>query len=282
MTICERLVVKFGILGPLTMHDKGVSCLPTAPKQRQLMALFLLNANTFVPLEAAVEELWEGRPPRTVVPTLQTYVLQIRRALAAAPSLGSMSAAHRILSTGNRGYFLVVPAGSLDLDEFEKAVAQGREAQRRGDHAEVSRELRRAISLWRGPALGDVQAGPRLRAEVDRLEEARLSVTEQCLEAELRLGYHHDILSELSAVAAQHPLNENLQALYMLALYRAGRQVRALEVFRHLRRSVANELGLEPSVQLRRLHEAILNADRSLDVDAGDQRFATMSRVSVR
>jgi DNA-binding SARP family transcriptional activator len=274
--------VKFGILGPLTMHDNGVPCLPTAPKQRQLMALFLVNANKFVPIETAVEELWEGRPPRTVVPTLQTYVLQIRRSLAAAPTLGSMAAAHRILSTGNRGYFLMIPPGSLDLHEFEEAVAQGREAQRSGDDAEVSRRLRRALSLWRGPALGDVQVGPRLRAEIDRLEEARLSVLEKCLEAELRLGYHHDILSELSAAAAQHPLNENLQAMYMLALYRAGRQVRALEVYRHLRRCVAEELGLEPSVQLRRLHEAILNADRSLDVDAGDQRFAMMSGVSAR
>lgn len=274
--------MKFGILGPLTMHDNGVPCLPSAPKQRQLMALFLVNANKFVPIETAVEELWEGRPPRTVVPTLQTYVLQIRRSLATAPTLGSMAAAHRILSTGNRGYFLVVPPGSLDLDEFDEAVAKGREAQRRGDHIEVSRRLRRGLDLWRGPALGDVQVGPRLRAEIDRLEEARLSVLEKCLEAELRLGYHHDILSELSAAAAQHPLNENLQAMYMLALYRAGRQVRALEVYRHLRRSVADELGLEPSLQLRRLHEAILNADHSLDVDAGDQRFATMSGVSAR
>jgi DNA-binding SARP family transcriptional activator len=274
--------LKFGILGPLTIEDDGVCCLPTAPKQRQLMALFLLKANKFVSIDASVDELWEGDPPRTVVPTLQTYVLQIRRSLAAAPTVGSMSAAHEMLITGNRGYFFVVPPGSLDLDEFEQLIAQGRQAQRRGDEVEVSHSLRKALRLWRGPALGDVQAGPRLRAEIDRLEEARLSALELCLDAELRLGYHHDILSELSAVAAEHPLNENLQAMYMLALYRSGRQVRALEVFRHLRRGVAEELGLEPSLQLRRLHEAILAADESLDVDVPEPRFATTSTAIVR
>ncbi|MEV6711587.1 AfsR/SARP family transcriptional regulator [Lentzea sp. NPDC051208] len=274
--------MKFGILGPLTMHDNGVSYLPTAPKQRQLLALFLLNANRFVAIDAAVEELWEGNPPRTVIPTLQTYVLQIRRALAASPTLGSLTEAHKSLITGNRGYFLMVPPHSLDLMEWDQLVAEGREAQRRDDDAEMARKFRRALSLWRGPALGDVQAGPLLRAHVNRFEEARLSVTEQCFEAELRLGYHHDILSEIGDVAAQHPLNENLQAMYMLALYRAGRQVRALEVFRHLRRSVSDELGVEPSAQLRRLHEAILSADDRLEMTTHDQRFATTSRVSVR
>jgi SARP family transcriptional regulator, regulator of embCAB operon len=274
--------VKYGILGPLTMHDRGISCLPTAPKQQQLMSLFLLNANRFVSLDAAIDELWEDEPPRTVVPTLQTYVMQIRRSLASAPSVGSMAAARKILMTGNRGYFLMAPPGSLDLDDFNDAVGQGRDAQRRRDDAEVSRRLRSALKLWRGPVLGDVQAGPRLRGEIARIEEARLSVTEQCLEAELRLGYHHDVLSELSALASQHPLNENLQALYMLALYRSGRQVSALEVYRDLRRSVNDELGLEPSLQLRRLQQAILNADRGLDLDADNQYFSTMPRVGAR
>ncbi|REE99041.1 AfsR/SARP family transcriptional regulator [Thermomonospora umbrina] len=258
--------MRFGVLGALMVMDDGVNCLPSAPKQRQLLALLLMNANRFVSTEACIEELWASDPPRTVIPTLQTYILQIRKSLAASPRVGSVAGAHKELVTGKRGYYLTVAPGSLDLMEFERWTREGRDAARHHDDLRAVDLLRRALAAWRGPALSDVQTGPLLRADVDSLEEARISTLDQCFEVELRLGHHQHILSELCATAAQHPLNERLQAQYMLALYRSGRQAQALEIYSRLRSTLADELGLGPSLPLRRLHEAMLSADGDPDL----------------
>ena len=259
--------MEFGVLGPLLMEDAGVSYLPTAPKQRQLLALLLLNANKFVPTELCVKELWDENPPRTVIPTLQTYVLQLRRCLARSPTVGSLSAAHDRLMTGNSGYRLMVVSDRLDLTEFETLARAGRAAQRSGDDRKAADVLRGAVEIWRGPTLSDIDPGPCLRTQINRLEEARISLTEQRFDADLRLGYHQEILSELNAAAAENPLNERLQTQYMLALYRSGRQAQALDLFHQLRKTLTDELGLEPSRPVRRLHEAILTADPSLDLE---------------
>ncbi|MCP2262592.1 DNA-binding transcriptional activator of the SARP family [Streptoalloteichus tenebrarius] len=273
--------MEFGVLGPLLMRENGVSYLPTAPKQRQLVALLLLNANRLVATDACMEELWGTHPPRSSVQTLQTYILQIRRALAASPTVGSLDAARRILVTGSRGYVLVVDPHSFDLFHFERWVAQGRSAQRDGDDRRVSHLFREALAVWRGPALMDVHIGQRLHTHLVGLEESRLCTLEQCFEAELRLGRHHELLSELSALASQHPVHENLQAQYMLALYRSGRQAQALAVFRQLRRTLAEELGLEPSQRIRRLHEAMLAVDPVLDVDAPSAPRLSLDLASI-
>ncbi|MEV8637986.1 AfsR/SARP family transcriptional regulator [Streptosporangium sp. NPDC051023] len=258
--------MRFGVLGALVMHDNGVNCLPSAPKQRQLLSLLLVNANRFVSMDACIEELWATDPPRTVIPTLQTYILQIRKSLAVSPQVGSVAKAHKQLVTGKRGYHLTVPPHSLDLTEFELWARAGREAARRQNDVEVVGHLRKALAEWRGPALSDVHTGLHLRAHADSLEEARIAALEQCFEAELRLGYHQDILSELCVIAVQHPLNEKLQAQYMLALYRSGRQAQALEIFTRLRQTLAEELGIGPSLPVRRLHTAILSADTELEL----------------
>jgi SARP family transcriptional regulator, regulator of embCAB operon len=258
--------MRFGVLGELMMVEGGMNFLPSAPKQRQLFALFLMNANRFVSTDACIEELWGSEPPRTVIPTLQTYILQIRKSLAAAPGIGSVPNAHKALVTGKRGYYLNIAPNSLDAMEFERWTRDGRDAARRGDSARAAVSLRRALGEWRGPFLTDVQIGPLLRADADSLQEAHISAIEQCFDAELQLGYHQDILSELCATAAQHPLNERLQGQYMTALYRSGRQAQALEVYRRLHETLAEELGLGPSVSLRRLHEAMLCADGDPDL----------------
>jgi DNA-binding SARP family transcriptional activator len=134
-----------------------------------------------------------------------------------------------------------------------------------GDHEAASRLLRSALDVWRGPALVDVQIGIRLGVKVNGLEESRLGVMESRIEADLRLGRHHMLLGELAELAARFPMHENLCAQYMTALYRSGRKWRALEVFRRLRETLVDELGLEPSRHVQSVQQAILNSDPTLD-----------------
>ncbi|GAA0398485.1 AfsR/SARP family transcriptional regulator [Streptomyces luteireticuli] len=259
--------MEFQVLGPLAAIDHGVDYLPTAPKQRHLLALLLLNANLPVSTDTCMEELWEGDPPPSALPTLQTYILQIRRSLARSPSMGSLRAARQVLVTGSRSYRIVTPEVSLDLSHFTSLLHEGRVAQRDGDDRSVSSVFRRALALWRGEVLAGITPGPHLHERVDSLMETRLGMLEQCFEAELRLGLHHQLLSELGALSARHPLNENLTAQNMLALYRSGRQVEALDAFHRLRRTLGHELGIEPCLRVRQLHEAILVGDPRLDTE---------------
>lgn len=262
--------MEFRVLGPISAMDDGIEYLPTAPKQRHLLALLLLHANLPVSTEICSQELWENNPPPSALPTLQTYILQIRRSLARSPSICSLTSARKKLVTGSRSYRIVTEPDALDLTRFSRLLQEGRVAQRGGDDRAVSRIFRAALSLWRGEVLADVTPGPHLRERVNSLTELRLGMMEQCFEAELRLGLHHQLLSELGALSGRHPLNENLTAQYMLALYRSSRQVEALEAFHRLRRTLAEELGIEPCLRVRLLHEAILTGDPRLDTDLVD------------
>lgn len=244
----------------------GSSCLPTAPKQRQLLALLLVNANSFTPIDSCILELWGDRPPRTVMPTLQTYVLQIRRTLATASEIGSREAAHEVLVTCPGGYKLCIGADSLDYSRFGRLVRSARAVHREGRLTESAVALRSALDIWRGPALVDVTAGPVVAAAITRFDEERVLATEQLFDNELALGLHHELLGDISAVATGHPLNERLQYQYILALYRAGRQAKALDVFHRLRRALTDELGIEPSSRLQVLYERIIAADPDLQV----------------
>jgi DNA-binding SARP family transcriptional activator len=257
--------MEYGVLGPLTMTAGGRDLLAKAPKPRQLTALLLLNHDQFVATGDCVEELWGGSPPRTVVATLQTYIVRIRGSLTAG--LGGSAEARARLVTGRRGYYLQIHDERLDVLEFQRLAQEARRAVRRRDDEQVSRTARRALALWRGPALSDVQTGPHLSTLVDALEETRTIITGLCFESELRLGFHHDLLAELSLTAARNPLNEKLQAQHMLALYRSGRQADALQVFHRLRKTLADDLGLGPSEPVQNLHRAMLAADASLNID---------------
>jgi DNA-binding SARP family transcriptional activator len=125
--------------------------------------------------------------------------------------------------------------------------------------------LREALDFWQGPALVDVQAGPIISAHLARLEELRFSVLEQRIETELKLGMHHDLISELSGLVEQYRVHENLHAQLIVALYRSGRQAQALQVYQQLRGALIGELGIEPSLRIQRLHKAVLAADPALD-----------------
>ncbi|MGW4029155.1 BTAD domain-containing putative transcriptional regulator [Streptomyces sp. NPDC004838] len=263
-------VLQIGLLGTLQVVSDGVHVTPSAPKVRQVLALLALRANTTVPLHQLVEELWEERPPSSAATTLQTYIYQLRKLPGLCdPQQPGPAVGARALLTTPGGYRLSVPRNSLDAQEFTDLAAQGREAMERGGVAEAADLLQRALAVWRGPALSDLAPGPIVGIDALRLEEQRYEVLEERIDADLLLGRHHRLISELTALAADNPTREGLHAKLMLSLYRAGRRPDALEVFQRIRRVLTRELGLEPCSELQRLHQHVLAGDRELDLPGG-------------
>ncbi|MDI3409424.1 AfsR/SARP family transcriptional regulator [Streptomyces cavernicola] len=259
------------VLGALSVRENGASITPTAPKPRQVLALLALYADRVVPVATLMEELWGDNPPRSGRTTLQTYVLQLRDLIATAlenepdPAQGSEEkgerrAAKDVLVTMPGGYLLAAGGGRSDVRDFEKLAGAGYRAMDAGDHAGAARQLRAALALWSGTALADVHAGPQLEMEIKRLDESRLCALEQCIEAELALGRYREVLSELTVLVSRYHTHESLHAQFMLALYHSGRRSEALEVYGRLRATLVRDLGLEPSVGLRRLQQSILAA----------------------
>ncbi|MFI6847844.1 AfsR/SARP family transcriptional regulator [Kitasatospora sp. NBC_00085] len=259
-----------GLLGPLRVDQSGVSIVPTAGKPRKVLALLACRADRLVSVEALIEEVWGEHPPRSVQTTLQTYVLQLRGCIAAAldgpAPVGLPLGAKSVLVTEAGGYLLDTQGGTLDSTEFALLCRRGHRAMDVGDHVTASATFRKALELWRGPALVDVQCGLLLEAEARSLEESRLSILGRRIEADLRLGRHHELVGELSGLCAQYPLHEGLQGQLMIALYRSGRRSTALEAYQRLRTVLSRELGLDPSPELRELQSALLDADPGLDL----------------
>ncbi|GHE35574.1 hypothetical protein CP980_28950 [Streptomyces vinaceus] len=256
------------VLGPLFVgHTEcAPDCGPSAPKPRQLLALLALNANQFITTATCIDELWAAHPPRSAVTTLRTYVMQIRRALHSTDAERGPS--DDVLRTRQHGYQLSLGRGCLDLFRFTDQVEEGKRALLRGDCHRGAQTLRGALALWKDSPVVDVQAGPYITAHRARLQESRLNCLELRIEAELQLGLHHEVISELTGLAAEFPTHENLHAQLMLALVRSGRQAEALAVYRELCAVLTGELAIEPSRRLQQLHRAILLADPALDPPA--------------
>ncbi|QMU78130.1 AfsR/SARP family transcriptional regulator [Streptacidiphilus sp. PB12-B1b] len=261
-----------GVLGPCRVTQAGISVVPTAIKPRKLLALLALHPDRVVSVAALIEELWGGHPPRSVQTTLQTYILQIRNminaALAGSSQEGLPWGAKSVLVTKAGGYLLDTQGGMMDALEADRLAGAGHRFLEAGDHAAAAARFRQALALWRGPTLVDVQVGPLLEVEVMRLEECRMSILGQRIEADLNLGRHHEILGELAGLAVQYPTYERLQAQLMLALYRSGRRGSALETYHRLRTTLSRELGLDPSPGIQELQRAMLCDDPELEREA--------------
>ncbi|MFB7946733.1 BTAD domain-containing putative transcriptional regulator [Kitasatospora phosalacinea] len=253
------------VLGPLEVELNGTAIAPTAPKPRKVLTLLVLHANQIVPSSALKRELWDEEAPVSASTTIQTYILLLRKQLMRAAG-GSMATAKAQLVTCPGGYQLR-NSGGLDLHAFDRLCTEGRQALARGEDERASSTLRAALALWRGPALCGVQLGPLLEVEALRLQESRIVALEQRIEADLRLGRHHELISELTSLVGEFPLHENLHAQLMLALYRSGRKPHALDVHQRLRSRFIDELGLEPSARMYRLHQAIIVSDPALDAE---------------
>jgi DNA-binding SARP family transcriptional activator/class 3 adenylate cyclase len=241
----------FRILGPLEVRDGGRSIELRRRKPRALLAVLVLHGRKPVSSDALIDALWGEAPPRTARAALQNYVAQLRDALG--PGL---------LASRAGGYALDVSPEQIDLTRFERLTAEGRVAE----GAERVAKLGEALSLWRGPPLADLAFEPFAAREASRLEELRTSALEDLIEAELSLGASTEVVAELEQLIAEHPFRERFRAQLMLALYRGGRQAAALEAYQETRRTLVDELGIEPSPPLRDLEQAILRQDPALGV----------------
>ena len=247
-------MTEYRILGPVEVSVGGRAIEIGGPRLRRLLAILLLHANEPVPRGTLVHDLWGDQPPAGAQGSLEVYISRLRKALGSP-----------VLLTRPGAYVLQVDDGDLDADRFEQLVRQGRSELAENKPGPAAASLRAALRLWRGPALGDLADELFAQVEAGRLEELRLGATEDRIEADLALGRHADLVDELEALVAAHPLRERLHGQLMVALYRGGRQAEALDAYRAARQMLIRELGLEPGPALRRLERAILRQDPALD-----------------
>ncbi|MBZ4016063.1 AfsR/SARP family transcriptional regulator [Streptomyces purpurogeneiscleroticus] len=251
-------MAEISVLGPFSASVDGVSIVPSATKPRQVLALLALQQDRITTCSVLMEELWGENIPKSARTVLQTYIVQLRKRIAAALGRGDTGPAKKMLVTRQDGYLLRSDSGWRDYEEFDRLVDRGRKAATRGDDRDASENYRRALGLWKGPALVDVRVGSMLELERLRLEENRMAALEQRIDADLRLGLAATLIPELSVLAARYPLHENFCAQLMTALHRAGNSWRALEAYQRLRHSLARELGVEPSVRAQRVRQSLL------------------------
>ena len=240
------------LLGPTEVAREGAPVALGGPKPRALLAALALEAGRVVSVDQLVEALWPGDPPETAAHAVQVYVSQLRKALG------------HVIATRASGYGLELEPERIDLHRFSRLAQEGRAALEGGDSASAEGALRDALALWRGPALADFLYEPFAQAEIARLEELRTVVLEERIDADLALGRHAELVSELEALVRAQPLRERPRAQLMLALYRSGRQADALAAYRAARETLVDQLGIEPGPELRELEAAILRQDDSL------------------
>ncbi|HVP03388.1 MAG TPA: AfsR/SARP family transcriptional regulator [Solirubrobacteraceae bacterium] len=258
---------RYLMLGPLAVTRDGASLALGGPRQRALLAILLAQAGTAVSMGTLVDSVWGADPPETAENAVQGHISALRKVLG-----------REAIVTLGRGYAVIAPDDALDVRRFERLVEAGAQAARDGRPEEAAAGLRAALELWRGPALADLADEPAVRTIAARLEELRVTALESRLEADLACGRDAELVAELDALVAEHPLRERLRALQMLALYRAGRQADALAAYRGARTALVEELGIEPGAPLRDLQRAILAQDPALNPARGAPSAAPAQR----
>jgi DNA-binding SARP family transcriptional activator len=255
--------MRFRVLGPLqTRTGDGRLVGIGAAKPRLMLATLLLSANRPVSLDRLAEVIWGDRPPRSAASALRTYASALRGSLALDDDT-------RIVA-GPGAYRIEVAPDDLDLLVFEELAAAGQKALADGDASTAAEQLQRGLALWRGRALEDLPVEGALDPDLAHLDELRLTALEAWVEARLALGQHAELVAELRPQVVAQPHRERLHALWMRILYRDGQPAEALAAYRELRERLVNDLGIEPSPPLQRLHRQILNADPALDAPAVD------------
>ncbi|MFJ3794575.1 BTAD domain-containing putative transcriptional regulator [Kitasatospora sp. NPDC090091] len=250
--------LRISVLGPVRVRYGGREVAAGSAQRQAVLAALALRAGHVVTADALAGLVWGESAPASVGAVVRNHISKLRAAVGAA---GGDAAA--VLVSRGGGYALDLAGAGLDTAEFDRLADAARRHRECGEPTEAARRYREALALWTGTALSGVP-GPDAEQQRERLAERRLTVLEDCLELELGLGEHARLVEELTALAAEHPLREGVRALLMTALYRAGRQAEALEVFADARRVLTEEIGVEPGPELRGLQRRILRADPGL------------------
>ena len=265
-------MIDYRLLGPLEVVVNGHAVDVGGLKQRALLAILLLHANQPVQRDALIDQLWAEHPPAGAEHAVEVYIWRLRKALeSAAGSQGVL--------TRPGAYLLQAAEEQVDVARFERLAEAGRRALVAEDPGRAAADLGEALALWRGPLLADFRSEPFAQAEIARLEELRAGVVEDRIEADLALGRHTSVVSELGALVAVQPLRERLHQQLMIALYRCGRQADALAVYQKARRTLVADLGIEPGEPLRQLERAILEQDPSLKSPPGTRLGQALNLV---
>src|SRR6201995_3203098 len=252
--IGEAVALRVGVLGPV-MAWYGDQELPVGqPRQQAVLGILAMRANRVISRGELVDAVWGQDPPATAEGGIYTYVAGLRRVIEPTRSARGSG---RILGSSGAGYVLDRVPGQPDAAAFEQHLARARQLRRGGDAAGAVGALDAALGLWRGAAFAGVP-GPFAETERRRLAELRSGAAAERADVLLALGRHAEVLPDLTALVADHPLRERMRALLMLALYRSGRHAEALQVFADGQRVLAEELGIDPGLDLTRLHEPVL------------------------
>ena len=255
-------MMRFRLLGPLEIRAgedwRGIG----APKWRSVLATLLIHPGQIVPADILINEVWGDAPPAKAANLISIYVLRLRRLLDDADST--------LLVTRAPGYQLRLGPADTDAQLFETMVRDGRRALAAGDPEGSASQLAEALMLWHGSPLADVPPTPLVEAEAERLAELRLDAAELRITAELACGRHAQVVPELRRLLADHPLREGLWLLLIRALDGAGRHAEALDAYGQARSAIADELGVDPGVELRQLYADMLAQDHVAGKDSGE------------
>ncbi|MGH3507236.1 MAG: BTAD domain-containing putative transcriptional regulator, partial [Nocardioidaceae bacterium] len=244
--------MQFGILGPLEVLHDGARLHMGGVRRRAVLARLLVDPGRTVTTERIIDDVWLDEPPSTARKSVQKYVSELRSTLP-----------EPVLQTTGAGYVLDIDADTLDAWRFERLV--------------IERDYSMALALWRGDVLADLGGLAFVDAERVRLGELRLVAWQGHLESELAAGRHEQVVAELTELLAAHPMRERLVQLQMLALYRSGRQSEALDAFHRHRQLLSEEMGVDPSKELRDLQVTILRQDPGLDLPVSARQSAARS-----
>jgi WD40 repeat protein/DNA-binding SARP family transcriptional activator len=248
--------VEYRVLGPLAVVTDGVAASLGGPKQRVVISVLVAAAGRPVGVDTLLQALYgEDAAPRSRA-SLQTYVSNLRNLLGDV-----------IVRQGD-AYVLDVSAATVDAVVFEDAY---RRATALPASDEAAAALRQALAMWRGHPYADVEAHGVLDGEMTRLGELRLAAIEARIDADVAAGRHREVVAELDALTVEYPFREHLRAMQMVALYRSGRQAEALRAFGRTRDTLVEDLGVDPSPELRELERRILVHDRDLLGTVGPQ-----------
>ncbi len=267
----EPRELEFRVLGPTQITESGELVDPGSPKQRALLALLLLNVNEVLSTDRILDQLWAGKEPDRARRSLRVHVSNLRRVVEPESGRGSSP---RVLISRENGYALMVNPERIDTIRFESLVGKAHQLLA-SDPRTAGAILREALGLWRGRPYEDVAYEEFSQGEIRRLEELRMSALEDRLHTDLALGRHREVIGEIEAAVADHRLRESLWSLLMLALYRSGRQADALRAYQKARTLLGEELGIEPSPELRALEERILLQDPELATPPAPSRPRT-------